>query len=114
MYSVRLLKKIAKDVPPKYFSDYIGTLDIGEREQISRIGNLINFWAKNRSKFYRLQKRANLNNGKMLDNINAFGNLLLQFKAVCDGKEPTAEVIDEYGVEDWKLMLVVVNGCMKY
>lgn len=93
-------KKSTIDVALMIFYEYIADYDIPLREQSERSIKVIEFWDKNRRKYFKLQKRAHTAKRRAYKHNVNFAYIVLQIKAICDGKEPTLEVVGHYTLSD--------------
>ena len=66
MLSERMIKKLGHDTELTNLHDYLLTYDISPMERLKRSKTLTDFWAKNRRKFYKLQKQANKLSKKLM------------------------------------------------
>ena len=110
MYSKHLIKKLANDTPLNNMHDCLLTYDITPFEKLKRSIVLTDFWVENRRQYYKLYKSVYITFKGGFNSIIKFGYLLLQFKAICDGKEPTCEIAGSYNLIALEEILKVVKG----
>ena len=110
MLSRLMIRKLSHDTALMKMDEYIITYDIPPLEKLKRSIALTDFWIENRRKYYRLQKQLRKISKLLTKNIVDSGYLLLQFKAICDGKKVTDETVFAYSIEDLKEILKVVSG----
>ncbi len=98
MLSERMIKKLSHDTALTRLHDCLVTYDIDPIEKLKRGIRLNDFWVENRRKYYELYKKLYIDTKQSWRAIIDFCYLMLQFKAICDGKEPTREIAGNYNL----------------
>lgn len=113
MNSKKSTKETEIDVMLIILYEYIADYDIPLRDQFDRGMKVTEFWDKNRRKYFKLQKRAHTAKIHSFRHNVKFAYLLLQIKAICDGKEPTVEVVGNYNLKDLEEFIKKCMTAMK-
>ena len=109
MYSERLIEKLGHDTPLTNLHDYLVTYDIPPMERLKRSMALIDFWVKIRREYSKLYKNVYVTFKCVRASTIKLSFLMLQFKAICDGKEVDYDGTRKYNLKDLEVMVKVIN-----